>query len=122
MITPSLEEICLAACKIGLSALEAEKFYYHYESVNWRVGKNRMVSLNAALAGWKIRVQERQSKQQTGCEKWIAQKEYDRILDRLKVIRGTYGGNQNWSGPDREEYNRLRFKRDELRKKLDILL
>ena len=59
MITPSLAEVKLAAAKAGLPEREAEKFWNYYESIGWRVGKCRMVSFANAIAGWKLRWEER---------------------------------------------------------------
>ena len=50
---PTIEAIKLQAAKIGLSELEAEKFFDFYESNGWRVGKNPMKSWSAALSNWK---------------------------------------------------------------------
>lgn len=50
----------MAAAKVGLPQIEAEKFFNYYESNGWRVGRVKMVSFQHALAGWKIRWQERQ--------------------------------------------------------------
>lgn len=50
---PSLEAIKLQAAKIGLSDLEAEKFFNYYESNGWRVGRNPMRSWTHALTNWK---------------------------------------------------------------------
>lgn len=55
---PSLEETKIAASKIGLPPIEGEKFFYYYESNGWRVGRNPMKQLTAALANWKRRWQE----------------------------------------------------------------
>lgn len=63
---PSIEEVKLAAAKIGLSAHEAEKFIAHYESNGWRVGKNPMKSLNGSLAGWKLRMEDNHGKTSRG--------------------------------------------------------
>lgn len=60
LIKPTIQEIRLAATKIGLPETEADKFFYHYESNGWKVGRVKMASLNGALAGWKIRWQEKQ--------------------------------------------------------------
>lgn len=57
MINPSLPEVLLQAAKIGLSNLEAQKFWNHYEAVGWRSGKNRICSWTHALTGWKLRKQ-----------------------------------------------------------------
>jgi hypothetical protein len=62
LIKPSIEEVKLSGHKIGLPEIECEKFFHYYESNGWRVGKVKMASVNGALAGWKIRWQERQSK------------------------------------------------------------
>ena len=55
---PTMEEVHLAAAKIGLSELEAAKFFSHYEANGWRVGKNPMKSWSYALSGWKMRLPE----------------------------------------------------------------
>jgi len=60
LIKPTIEEIRLAASKIGLPETEADKFFYHYESNGWKVGRVKMASVNGALAGWRIRWQEKQ--------------------------------------------------------------
>lgn len=84
MLTPSLEEVKFAAQKIGLPESEAEKFFYHYESNGWKVGKNRMVSLSAALAGWKCRWQERRPGQQATEAKSYAARQADAMLDQIR--------------------------------------
>lgn len=62
---PSLEEIKLHAAKIGLPPAEAEKFFSHYESNGWKVGKNPMKNWHMAMSGWKLRNEEkRQTAQQ----------------------------------------------------------
>lgn len=54
---PSIEEIMLAAAKIGLPEIEARKFHAFYESKGWMVGKTKMKSVAGAMAGWKLRNQ-----------------------------------------------------------------
>jgi uncharacterized protein YdaU (DUF1376 family) len=51
----SLDEVKAEAAKIGLPAIEAEKFFGHYQSNGWRVGRNPMRSWRAALNNWKLR-------------------------------------------------------------------
>jgi hypothetical protein len=53
-IVPELPAIKLQAAKIGLSDIEAEKFFNYYTSNGWRVGKNPMKSWTHALSTWKI--------------------------------------------------------------------
>ena len=57
-VIPTLEQIKLAASKIGLAEIEAQKFFNFYESKGWMVGKNKMKSINGAMSNWKIRMQE----------------------------------------------------------------
>ena len=55
---PTLEMVKLEAAKIGLSDLEAEKFFSYYQANGWRAGKNPMKNWLYALSGWKMRSQE----------------------------------------------------------------
>ncbi len=59
LLAPSLDEVKAQALKIGLPGIEAEKFFYYYESNGWRVGKIKMRSWTSALAGWRLRWLER---------------------------------------------------------------
>lgn len=60
LVTPTLDEVKLAAAKIGLPPREAERFFYFYDSKDWKVGKVRMTKWLSALAGWKLRWEEQQ--------------------------------------------------------------
>ncbi len=55
---PTIEECKLLAVKSGMPEVEGEKFFNHYESNGWRVGKNLMKSVNGSMAGWKLRVKD----------------------------------------------------------------
>ena len=48
---PTVEELQKHIDEKALS-VNAEKFYYFYESKNWLIGKNKMVSWKAALQTW----------------------------------------------------------------------
>lgn len=48
----------MACTKAGLPSVEAEKFWNHYMSNGWKVGKNRMQSLSHAIGGWAARYRE----------------------------------------------------------------
>jgi hypothetical protein len=63
---PTMEEVKLSSAKIGLPSTEAEKFFHYYEANGWRVGKNRMKSVNSALAGWKLRAHENNGRNTPG--------------------------------------------------------
>ena len=49
---PSLNELVELFIEKGSNKIEAEKFYYFYESKNWMVGKNKMKSWRASVGGW----------------------------------------------------------------------
>jgi hypothetical protein len=55
---PSREEVHLCFQKSGLPSSEEEKFWNHYMSNGWKVGKNRMQSLGHAVGGWAVRYRE----------------------------------------------------------------
>ena len=55
---PTLVELTENGQRIGLAANEVEKFFSHYESNGWRVGKNKMKNWRAAMSGWKNRCDE----------------------------------------------------------------
>ncbi len=55
---PTMEEVKLQAAKIGLSEVEAEKFWSYYASNGWRVGRNPMKAWHVSLSGWKLRATE----------------------------------------------------------------
>ena len=54
MKRPTIEEVKARAVKINLPEIEVQKFWNHYQSNGWKVGKIPMKSLNAAMATWKI--------------------------------------------------------------------
>lgn len=121
---PTLEEVKLQAAKSGLPEMEAEKFFCYYESVNWFVGKKKMSQWRMALAGWRLRWQERQSKRLpqklSGAEIILHRDEMDRVTQRMKTIRNSYSDHQSWSDADLHAFQRLKSRRDELRKLLGV--
>jgi hypothetical protein len=59
-VAPTHDAVRAEFARRGLPAIEAEKFFHHYESVGWVVGKNKkMVGWISAVAGWEIRLKER---------------------------------------------------------------
>lgn len=59
---PSLEEVKLHFSQREMTMAEAEKFFHHYESNGWRVGKNPMRSWTSAAVNWKKNIHEYGSK------------------------------------------------------------
>lgn len=55
---PSEAELELYAAKIGLPVPERCKFFDHYESNGWKVGRNPMKSWQAAMRNWKLNVEQ----------------------------------------------------------------
>jgi hypothetical protein len=55
---PTLEMVKLAAAKIGLSDIEAEKFFSYYEGNGWKTGRNPVKSWTACLTRWKLTAQQ----------------------------------------------------------------
>ena len=52
-VKPTIEEIKEYAKEINAN-INAEKFFYHYESKGWMIGKNKMKSWKAAVRTWKL--------------------------------------------------------------------
>jgi hypothetical protein len=48
---PTIEEIKTYAQEKNID-IDTEKFFYFYESKNWYVGKNKMVSWKSAMQTW----------------------------------------------------------------------
>lgn len=59
LIAPTLEQVKRQAAKIGLPEREGHKFWLHYETVGWKVGKLPMKNWLTAIQGWKLRWEER---------------------------------------------------------------
>ena len=53
--SPSLDEVIQLFKEKGSTELEAEKFFYFYESKNWMVGKVKMKSWTASVNSWLAR-------------------------------------------------------------------
>lgn len=58
---PTIDEVKLAIAKAGLPDVEAQKFFNHYESNGWRVGKNKMRSMSHSIGNWAITWREKQN-------------------------------------------------------------
>lgn len=124
LITPTLEEVRLAASKMGLPDNEAQRFFHYYESIGWRVGKVKMVSFSNALAGWRLRYEERRAPKapSQGMNLLIHQREYERCIARLDTIKATYGQHQTMEIKDKIEYDRLSKRAEELRNMLGVVI
>lgn len=82
-IRPTLEEVRLIGAKAGLPDFECQKLFNYYESVGWKVGKQPMKSLPGAVAGWKLRWEERSGIQGPQKQKQLSRQEIDALLDTV---------------------------------------
>ena len=96
---PTLEEVKLLAAKAGLPDIEAEKFYYHFESNGWKVSKNPMKSIGGCIGTWKLNWQERTHQPahngyQAGVkvrERFQIERDIAGIQRRIAEIRANHG-------------------------------
>ena len=138
LLPPTLDEVKRAAAAIDLPEREAIRFFNFYDSKGWLVGCNRMVSFTGALANWKMSWEDRGGangkpaggsgggaksvEPLSGADKMIYQKEYERIVARMQLIRAGYAEMQSWSKRDKEDFERLRARRTELKKLLGLTI
>jgi hypothetical protein len=47
-------------------------------------------------------------------------KELDRVLDRMRVLKATYGDHQAWAEEDKDEWQRLKTRKAELKAMLGV--
>lgn len=73
-LIPTLEEVIAHCESSGESKVEAQKFWYFYESNGWKVGKNPMKSWKMAWAGWLLRSFQPATKTQSTSRHPVAQK------------------------------------------------
>lgn len=112
-VKPTLDQIIAAMAGKGLPSVEAEKFWNHYESCGWTVGKNKkMVSWVASVAGWALRCQH-----SSGPTRKLSIRDLEAkikaISERIRAIenRGTTDAMGNRvRNEDREEYRALKIK------------
>lgn len=122
-IPPSREEVNLLATKSGLPIEQADTFWDFYESKGWMVGKNKMVSVAGAMAGWTRRWRKEQQESKVVSPTTLAilrQKELDEVTTKMRAIRGSYSEHQSWSDDDKIRWYKLKARRDELKKLLGM--
>lgn len=119
---PTTEELKLQAAKIGLPDIEAQKFFLFYASKGWMIGKTKMKQWRSALAGWKLRWEERRGVAAVSptTQAILHQKELDEVTGRMRSIRGSYSEHQSWSEDDKARWYKLKARKDELKKLLGM--
>lgn len=58
-VPPSVEEVREYIAEKGYTHVNADSFVSFYESKNWMVGKNKMVSWHSCVAGWEAREKDK---------------------------------------------------------------
>lgn len=127
---PDLEEIFAYCREIGLPVEEGQKFFDHFESNGWKVGgKAPMKNWKAALRTWKSRhipipngTVPSGGADPTTSERIQMGKEYERVIERLRVLRSTYGEMQTWTDGDVKERSLLIARKKHLKEVLGILI
>lgn len=114
-IPPTLEAVRAHASTIGLSDTESVRFHAYYESNGWKVGKNPMKSWHGAMITWRGKSGDGNGKPTNGANTIVLQKEFDRVLDRMKALKNSYSEHQAWSQKDVDEWNKLKARREELK-------
>ena len=111
----------MQAGKIGLPDREAEKFSLFYESKGWKVGKSPMKQWKSALAGWKLRWEEKNGNGVSATTSAILrQKELDEVQKQMNSLRFSYCDHQAWAEEDKEKWRKLRARKVELKKLLGM--
>lgn len=134
LFPPTVDEVISAGREHSLPALECMKFHAHYEANGWKVGKNRMVSLNGALRYWSLCWRENNGHvdgngerrepvgKLSGADKMICQKELERVLARMKLLENSYDSHAEMQRSDLNEYRALKQRRAELKKLLGVMI
>jgi len=109
--------------KLGLTVTEimvvAEEAWKHPDWFNCKIA--------ASLAGFASRFNEIREEQlhppiQNGARLMLHRDEYNRILARMKTLKETYSGMQSWRQEDKDEFLKLRQRRNELRSILGMVV
>lgn len=83
LVKPTLQEVLAYAKTLGpppLPPLEAQAFFYYYESNGWRVGKLPMKCWKSAIAGWRVRWLQRQKERLSEKVSLQSESKLDRAL------------------------------------------
>lgn len=124
---PTIEECQAHAVTLtpALPQNEIERFFYYYQANGWRVGKNQMQLWRAALSGWHVRWRQDNAQRETrpdNVQIILRQKELERVEARMKSIRSSYNDHQNWDTKDKNLFQCLKVRKDQLLKILGMTI
>ena len=126
-VPPLIEEVIAYGSEIGLPQVECERLWHYYTSQDWNVGKVKMKVWRSAVAGWKLRWQERTksqilSKLEPSFNVLILgwRDELKRVEEAMRKLKGAHWtDNAGWDDRDsRKRHNDLAVRKQELIKKL----
>lgn len=129
----TLEEVQKKVESVGLPLSDAEWFWNKCEGNGWTNNGEKIKSWSHVVTAWKTAGYFPSQKQNSftlpttsngashsQTDKIILGKEYDRVIERQRTLRATYGDHQTWSEPDRAEWGKLKARKTELRTILGI--
>ena len=98
-VKPTVAEIEMYAKEKGYTNVDAQKFYDHFESVGWVVGKSKkpMVKWKSAVSNWNRQGNEWQSQQQTNDD------ENEITYENIETSRNIYP-NIDWDSYEEEDF------------------
>ncbi len=62
------------------------------------------------------------SSARNGADKVVLGREYERVIERMKVLKQTYSDSQTWNNEDLVEFRKMKLRRDELKPILGITI
>lgn len=121
-IPPSREQVSLLISKAGLPSEQADAFWNFYESKGWMVGKNKMVSVAAAIGGWAARYRSANGAgpKRTETQTILWNQELERCRDKMRSIKASYSEHQPWTQADKDTFIKARERKAELQKLLGV--
>lgn len=125
--TPTLEEVLQLASEKSVPENEAKMFFYHYDSVGWKSGKNQMKNWKSAFSGWVIRSEKYNTARKANpiAQRISIEKQIESIIEQIKE----HPGNPEWIGydqnrvkqQDRDDLQLVRKRLAELRKQQNTI-
>lgn len=138
---PSWGLVKAHADRTGLAEWKARDWFNEMEGCGWRDYRGRQVCKWTALVD-RVRTRweadgrpmkqpghvvtttagKTQPAPQGGAGLVILGKEYERILEKMKTLKQTYGDHQTWTPSDQAEFMRLKVRKLELKKALGVVV
>lgn len=133
-VPPTEAEVIAHGALVGMGPEDCRKFWLHYESVCWTVKGTTVANWRARLLSWKADNEQRRHVERNGTsgpftgkqevsasmQAMVQMRELDEIEKRLKSIRDSYDGHQDWSNEDKVQARKLKDRRQILKKILGI--